>query len=90
MLVTDTFKLWATSLGGVPGIRSRNRILAMPWLGVLPPSEHYSLDYVQYSLLGNPVRVRIPAGCLQLGNHERSTGISLIWHKRLAFYLPTS
>jgi len=61
----------------------------MLWFGVLPPSEHYSLDYVHYSLLGNPVRVRIPAGCLQLGNHERSTGISLIWHKRLAFYLPT-
>jgi hypothetical protein len=61
----------------------------MPWFGVLPPSEHYSLDYVHYSLLGNTVRVRIPARCLQLGNHERSTGISLIWHKRLAFYLPT-
>ena len=60
----------------------------MPWFGVLPPSEHYSLDYVPYSLLGNPVRVRIPAGCLQLGNHERSTGISLIWHKRLAFIYP--
>jgi hypothetical protein len=26
---------------------------AMPWFGVLPPSEHYSLDYVHYSLLGN-------------------------------------
>jgi len=61
----------------------------MPWFGVLPPSEHYSLDYVHYSLLVNPVSVRIAAGCLQLGNHERSTGISLIWHKRLAFYLPT-
>ena len=57
-------------------------------VGVLPPSEHYSLDYVHDSLLGNPVRVRIPAGCLQLGNHERSTGISLIWHKRLAFIYP--
>jgi hypothetical protein len=45
----------------------------MPWFGVLPPSEHYSLDYVHYSLLGNPVTVRIPAGCLKLGNHERST-----------------
>ena len=31
----------------------------MPWFGVLPPSEHYSLDYVPYSLLGNTVRVRI-------------------------------
>jgi hypothetical protein len=39
---------------------------------------------VHYSLLGNIGRVRIPADCLQLGNHERSTGISLIWHKRLA------
>jgi len=37
----------------------------------------------------NTVRVRIPAGCLLLGNYERSTGISLIWHTRLAFYLPT-
>ncbi len=35
----------------------------MPWFGVLPPSEHYWLDYVHYSLLGNTVRVRIPAGC---------------------------
>jgi hypothetical protein len=58
---------------------------AMLWFGVLPPSEHYSLDHVHYSLLGNPVRIRIPADCWQLGNHERSTGISLIWHKRLAF-----
>ena len=35
----------------------------MPWFGVLSPPEHYSLDYVHYSLLGNTVTVRIPAGC---------------------------
>jgi hypothetical protein len=77
------------SISGGEQLGSLQRIsCAMPWLGVLPPSEHYSLDYVHYSLLGNPVRVRIPGDCLQLGNHEHSTGISLIWHKRLAFIYP--
>ena len=38
----------------------------MPWFGMLPPSEHYSLDYVHYSLLGNPVRVRIQPAAYSL------------------------
>jgi hypothetical protein len=65
--------------GGEQLGRLQRTSCAMLWFGVLPPSEHYSLDHVHYC------EIRIPADCLQLGNHERSTGISLIWHKRLAF-----
>ena len=39
----------------------------MPWFGVLPPSEHYSLDYVHYSLLGNPVRSASQPAAYSLG-----------------------